>query len=275
MDRALLEKRKIGSSDAPVIMGVSPWKTQFQLWEEKALGKESYSNSAMRRGTEMEESARRCFEKKMGIEVFAKPVVHKNFDWMTANLDGIDLDNKIMVEIKCPGKEDHITASGNRIPEKYFPQLQHQLEVTGLQGMYYFSFDGTDGCIVEVQRDDSYIKDMILEEKRFWDCILKKIAPELTEKDYYNMDGNEKWTSAANSWIAVSQQLKSLEEKEKNLRNELILLANDKNAQGNGVRLRKSTVSGSVDYSKIPELKNVNTELYRKNSFTKWTLTGM
>lgn len=27
--------QKIGASDAPIIMGVSPWKTPFQLWLEK------------------------------------------------------------------------------------------------------------------------------------------------------------------------------------------------------------------------------------------------
>ena len=35
-------KKGIGSSDAPIIMGVSPWKTPFELWEEKTGTQRAY-----------------------------------------------------------------------------------------------------------------------------------------------------------------------------------------------------------------------------------------
>ncbi len=34
-------RKRIGASDAPVIMGISPWKTPYQLWIEKTSGIES------------------------------------------------------------------------------------------------------------------------------------------------------------------------------------------------------------------------------------------
>lgn len=68
------------------------------------------------------------------------------------------------MEIKCPGQADHDVAKSGKIPEKYIPHLQHQLAVTSLKLAYYFSFDGV-GVIVEVERNDSYIEQMIDLEK--------------------------------------------------------------------------------------------------------------
>ena len=31
-------RSRIGASDAPIIMGVSPWKTHYKLWVEKIQG---------------------------------------------------------------------------------------------------------------------------------------------------------------------------------------------------------------------------------------------
>ena len=109
-----LRKNKIGASDAPVIMHVSPWKTPYQLWEEKLGLKESFSSSAMKRGLEMEESARKAFEKETGLVVFPQVLFHKEHEWMMASLDGIDIEGKNIVEIKCPGKVDHEIALSRR-----------------------------------------------------------------------------------------------------------------------------------------------------------------
>ena len=64
----------IGASDAPVIMGVSPWTTPLQLWENKLLGKSGQlETSSMRRGKDMEKEARRHFEEQMGtVSVYPK-----------------------------------------------------------------------------------------------------------------------------------------------------------------------------------------------------------
>ena len=162
-------RQGIGSSDAAAIMGVSPWKTPLQVWEDKVLGtSEQLENSAMTRGKELEEPARQLFEKMMDVVVFPQNIVNPQTSWLRASLDGLDPDGKVMVEIKCPNKEDHLAAVGKRIPEKYYPQCQHQLAVTGLDGMYYFSFDGSKGIVVEVARNQKYIDEMLQKEKDFW-----------------------------------------------------------------------------------------------------------
>ena len=47
-------------------------------------------------------------------------------------------------------------------------------------------------CIVFADGGNAYIKDMISEEKKFWNCILNMTAPDLSERDFINMDTNEK-----------------------------------------------------------------------------------
>ena len=87
-----LRRKKIGASDAPCIMGVSPWKTPYELWLEKLTGKEQSQTWAMKEGIRKEEEARTEFEKQTGIIVFPKVLISDKYDWMMASLDGIDIE---------------------------------------------------------------------------------------------------------------------------------------------------------------------------------------
>lgn len=263
----------IGSSDAATIMGVSPWRTPYQVWQEKVYGNsEQLDNSSMARGRELEPVARAWFENHMNVSVFPKNKEHQEKSFIRASLDGIDMEGRVLVEIKCPNKDDHRIAINGMIPEKYIPQVQHQLLVTGLEGMYYLSFDGSDGAIVEVARDNAYIESMLAEEQKFWDLVLAKKAPELTERDFIPMEGNKDWNAWSESWLSVNTQLKALEEEEKHLRSVMITLAGDRNASGNGVKISKSMCAGTIDYKQImSDHPEINWEAYRKKPFNKWT----
>ncbi len=70
IDQAWHEWRRggIGSSDAAAIMGVSPWRTPKEVWEEKVYGTSVIiDNSAMARGRELEPIARTWFEETMNV----------------------------------------------------------------------------------------------------------------------------------------------------------------------------------------------------------------
>ncbi len=277
----------IGSSDAPIIMGVSPWKTPYQLWEEKSFGvTDQVENPSMTRGKNLEEVARKEFEKEMNTIVFPKNVQHELAAWVRASLDGIDLEGNVMVEIKCPNKSDHLLALSGKIPDKYFPQLQHQMMVTGLPGMYYYSFDGKEGISVEVERDCRYIETLWKEEQKFWDMVQNITPPEMTSKDFTCLEGDEKWRTASLKWKEKSEALKEIEKEETFWRNELIALSKNKSSEGNGIKLQKSTCRGNIDYrqafsSYLEDMKKDYPEIsfpsipwdnYRKEAFTKWSI---
>ncbi len=279
-------KGGIGSSDAPIIMNASPWRTPRQLWEDKVYGNSvQLETSSMTRGKELESVARHWFEESMNVTVFPKNKVHPSSDWLRASLDGMNLEETIMVEIKCPNKDDHAVAVNKMVPDKYWPQVQHQLLVTGLDGMYYCSFDGSKGAIVEVARDNAYIEAMLKEEQKFWDKVLSKEAPPLTDRDFITMEQNEEWRLLAARWLEASEHLDSVEAKEKEIRRLMISLSNDRNAIGHGVKVSRSDCDGAIDYKLafedyIDRLKSFYPDLclpfldlstYRKKSFTKWT----
>lgn len=172
----------IGASDAPIIMGVSPWKNVIELWEEKLFEPEFMKPSfSQKRGIYLEDFARDYFFLSTGIEVFPDVAFSFDYDFMMASFDGISVDGKTLVEIKCPGKKDHEIALKSEIPNKYYPQLQHQLFVAGLDKMSYLSYDGESGIILDVYRDDVYIEVMIEREKSFWNCVKSFIQPNLEE----------------------------------------------------------------------------------------------
>ncbi len=264
-------KTKITATDACIIMGVSPWKTRRQLYDEKTaeILPDFYMSDAMRRGLELEPIARSLYSIQAGVCVEPRVIVN---DWSMASLDGISDCGKFLVEIKCPGEKDHTLALAGKVPDHYYPQLQHQMYVCNVQLMHYYSFDGTDGVIVEVLRDDKYIEKMIAEEYKFYMCLIEKTPPEPEANDYIQRD-DALWTQCAEKWKSTTQQIKELQAIEEDLRKQLIFLSGESNTKGAGISLCQVLRKGNIDYSKIPELKNVDLDKYRKSQISSWRIS--
>lgn len=264
-----LRKTKITATDACIIMGVNHWKTRMQLYHEKLSDNPPMQpNERMQRGLDLEPVALELFCIKTGKKMSPAVVIK---DWAMASLDGINADNEIL-EIKCPGEKDHLIALSGKVPDHYYPQLQHQMYVCDADKAFYFSFDGIDGVTVEVNRDDDYIAKMLEEEKKFYDCLINKTPPEPQEGDYVERN-DDLWEECASKWISVTSKIKQLEKEEEDLRKQLIFISGESNTKGGGISLCQVQRKGNVDYSKIPELKAVNLDLYRKSSINSWRIT--
>lgn len=268
-----MRKNKIGASDAAVIMGISPWMTAYGLWEEKVgIREPRVLTKRMARGNDLEETAREAFIKMTGIVVFDQVVFHPDFEWMMASLDGIDIEGKNIVEIKCPGHEDHQIAVKGNVPAKYYPQLQHQMAVTGLDESYYFSFDGVEGVIVKVKRDQEYIDILIQKEAKFYHCMQTLEAPKLTDRDFVEKN-DELWRVASESWIKCQNSLEDLKAREEELRETLVCLSGKSNAVGSGIKVSRILRKGNVDYKNVPELHGIDLEQYRKPTTEFWRIS--
>lgn len=271
----------IGASDAPIIMGVSPFRTPLQLWQDKTQGTTQFQNSAMKRGIELEPKARAEFEKLFEELFFQKvtilPCVAQSDEreYAIASLDGYDLDARVCAEIKCPGEKDHQLAVDGKIPPKYMPQLQHQLYVTGLNKMYYFSYGENNAypVILECTRDDEYIANMLLEEEKFYRCMLSKTPPALTERDYVERT-EEDFCAISILYCRLKMEIAKLQEQEERTKEKLIELAGGQNCTVGALKISQITRQGSVDYSKIKELHGVDLNQYRKpaSSYTSITI---
>jgi putative phage-type endonuclease len=174
-------RTKITAGDAPVVMGVSPYKKLDKLYEEKIRCYETNTTPWMQRGIDLEPIALEAFEKETGLIMFPCVGEHEN-GWMAASFDGMTIDGDAIVEIKVPGKKDHDLALNGEVPQKYLPQIYHQIHVAGLEMAYYYSFDGTSGIILEVPRDDEFIEKMIAKEFEFWQCLQTLTPPTIEPK---------------------------------------------------------------------------------------------
>ena len=166
----------IGASDASTIMGLNPWHTKLQLWQEKCLGWTKEVNNAMRRGTAMEEQARNAYELHTGFVVSPLVAEDDNYPFISASFDGVTSCQKRIVEIKC-GKASHKLAQHGEVPKYYYAQLQQQMYVAGVQLMDYWSFDGTEGILIPVVRDNQIITTLLEKLIEFWDCVQSNTPP--------------------------------------------------------------------------------------------------
>lgn len=265
-----LEFRKshITATDSCIIMGASHWKTRIQLYHEKKdPNYKSITNDRMQRGIDLEPIARDLFFAKTGHRMIPKVVVK---DWAMASLDGINDWNEIL-EIKCPGNRDHQLALSGKVPDHYYPQLQHQMWVCDAEKVFYFSFDGFDGVTIQVKRDNEYIEKMIAEEFKFYMCLKENTPPEPSEGDYIERN-DDLWQQCASRWHSVNAAIKELEKEEDELRKQLIFLSGESNTKGAGISLCQVVRKGNVDYAKIPQLRGLDLEIYRKPAINSWRI---
>lgn len=262
----------IGSSDAAVILGVSPWKTLFELYEEKAgIHTIDQSNWATRRGTEMEPMARANYEMDTGLECPPKLFVHPEYSFIRASLDGWNEENRVVLEIKCPGKEDHETAKRGVVPEKYYPQIMHQLLASGGSRADYYSFDGTSGVVVSVTPDLEYLKEYLIKAQDFWHMVETRTPPPLSDKDFKTSKDAE-FLKAAAEWRLAKIDLDLAAEHEEKMKAKLIEMTNHPLMKAGEVRIQKIHRQGNINYKAVAELKNVDLEKYRGKPSEYWSV---
>ncbi len=258
-------RQGIGASDAPVIMGETPFKTPRTLWSIKTgRAQEGPAGPAARRGLELERFARRAYERRTGIQVEPLCLVHAQFDWMRASLDGLSFDGSTLLEIKCPlSPRDRASAKEGRIPSQYYAQLQHQLEVSGAEQAHYWSFHGTNGILIDIRPDREYAKRLVEAEAAFWRLVKENRWPELANEEL-DLGPDPNWRRAALRYREVRLRLETAASEEHQLRATLKRMSTARRTYGCGVEVLKSSRKGVVDYSAVPELRGVNLEPYRK-----------
>lgn len=276
-----MRKSYIGASDSPVIMGVAKWKladgrikTPYLLWQEKlGLLTLDSTSQATEFGKANEPIARSLYEKMTGNLVAPEVVFHKDISYLMASLDGLSIDGDIAVEIKCVGKEDHELAKKGLVPEKYIPQLQHQLMCLGHDQMHYFSYLSGEGIIVNVAKDEAYQAKLLEKLAEFWSCIESFTSPPMTEDDYVEKDQN--WEQIAKDLFHIKQVIKNYELQHDFLEEKLRELSAGESSIAGNFRFAKSIRKGSVDYTAIPELANVDLDQYRKAPTYTWRLSQL
>lgn len=261
----------VGASDVPILLNLSPWKTPLQLWEEKT-GRVKYEGSgpsgnfATQRGQWLESEARAQYELLADCDMPPILVVHPEYPFMRVSLDGYNAELSRVLEIKCPGREDHAKALAGKVPDKYYPQVQYQLMCTGAKTAHYYSYDGEAGCVVEVQADPEYQQMLLEKVKHFWTVnVMQDVAPEPTSRDKAHIT-DDAGVALFTEYKGVKGQIDALTAKLEEIKDAIISKFGGlgRPVEAAGVQLYFQTRKGSVDYDAIPELVGVNLDAYRK-----------
>ncbi len=268
-----MRSEKIGASDSATILGLSPWKNTYQLYREKMGLEKTYTNKSMERGIELEEKALRLFEIETDYLMSPKVMVSPRNEWQMASLDGFEIDGKAAVEIKCMKIENHEKALTGYIPDYYFSQVQHQIEVTGLDKIFYCSYHPDHVkplYIQEIYRDDEFIANMVKKEHEFYlDHLKPRISP-LNPKIEPKKIESDIWKKLSDEYLRLDRSEKEASKRKDEIKDLLLELSGAENAKGNGILLQKIERKGIIPYGNIPMIKTMDLESFRKPSTSFW-----
>ena len=260
---------RIGASDLPIIIGTSPYKTPFQLYQEKIGCADSVETPNMTFGKQQESLVRDMVNNLLGTDYFPIVFQHTDHHWAMCSLDGYSSGNNGFIEIKCANAEDHEMASKGIVPEKYQAQIQWQFFVSGCSIGTYVSYHKGNIVHFHVKADLAYIADLKDKAEEFYIRVINLNPPPLTEDDYHVVDEPE-LVSLAEEFAAKKIAYEEMGRWIDATRATLIEnMKNDRNMCGS-LKLEKFTRKGSVNYHKIPELKSIDLDQYRSESVDYW-----
>lgn len=251
------------ASETPAVLQLSPWMTAYQLWQIKTgRAPQPEVTAAMAHGTRQEPLARESYEQQTGHVM--EPLVLVDGEY-SASLDGITLDGRLMLEIKCPKSKDSkilAEAKAGRVPVHTFWQIQTQLLVSGAELAHLYVFDGTSGILLEQRPEESAWDTLRQDWDRFMDLVRLDEPPPLTDRDTVIRTDAE-WIAAAEGYIEAKRQAEEAAATADRLKQRLSGLTRHTSEQGAGVSVTRYWKVGAVDYKKVPELAGVDLEQYR------------
>lgn len=235
----------IGGSDAAAVMGVSKWTTIHKLWEQKTGRRgPTPDNPAMARGRELEDEALQAWSYRTGEIASPACVEHEEISFVGASLDGMTFDGGLLVEIKCPGEKAHQeTVETRKVPDYYWPQVQHQLAcVPEAEMLHYWSYrpgHSEPGVLIEVKRDQAYIDDMLEKEARFWECVKNGTPP-----------SGDAFAEMEKIYLAALAEQDEVTERLKALKEDLLatIPKGSKKVEGTGLSVSHVEKKGAMDY---------------------------
>ena len=201
----------IGGSDANIILSGDGAKVE-RLWREKrgeAEAEDLSDKLNVMLGCWSEPFNRLWYEKLTGCSVtkIGQNIVSAALPWRCCTLDGFVEASAAIFEAK------HTSAfmTSDQVLERYMPQLQHNMAVTGTsRAILSVIFGNHKYETIEVASDWLYQAELLNAEQAFWNCVQNgsvpmPSAPPPPPKPIGTreicFEGNNAWASAAVDWL--------------------------------------------------------------------------
>lgn len=191
----------IGGSDIAAIVGLSPWRTPYDVWLDKRGEGEQLDpdTPALYWGTILEDVVAREYGVRSGrrIQRVNAQLVHPDHEFVTANIDRAVVNPEISGVVRWRDgrlSTDRIleckTANGfaaqmwgeagtDAVPEYYLLQCMWYLGVTGAEvADLAVLIGGSDYRIYSIARDNELIADLYDAGAKFWSLVQSGTAPD-------------------------------------------------------------------------------------------------
>ena len=264
------------ASEAGAVMDCMPdWgMSRYQLHQLKMNPRITPSNPLFEHGHRVEPIARQHVMNVIGNEMaewVESPCYARGEYAASLDLVGIRVDgSEVFYEIKCPyqGLRSAIwgKSSAGEIVEYYDWQMVQQHAITGIEEAYLVVYIDADHCIILPH--PGFTKKRVNELLKAWEDLFKN-PPEPPFKARNDAEFEKLVDNVRMLRSAAKEAQDELAEAEKKLKD----AAGDENVEGFGCKVQTIERKGSVDYGKVPELKTVDLEQYRKKGTTYKKIT--
>ena len=202
----------IGGSDANIILS-GDYERIRALWLEKRGEADPVDLTnilPVMLGCWTESFNRQWFERMTENKVVnvGRAFVCDRYSWRRCTLDGFIADMSAVWE----AKHTNAFASIDEVLERYMPQLQHNMAVTGAErAILSVIFGNHKFEAIEVAADWLYQLDLLEAEEKFWDCVVSgrepvaapvPASPKPVGVREICLEGNNAWAVAAADWLS-------------------------------------------------------------------------
>ena len=258
---------KIGASDAPIICGVSPYKTADELLIEKIRGTTAYVNDGMRRGSSLEPQIRDSVSEL--LETHYEPAVFQSdtLPWMIASLDGFCEGHAIEIKTGKDAEKIMEMQSVESIPKHYHYQMQHQLLVCNLSGITLVVSDGEICQVYTIYQDVDVQREILKKEKAFYERMISYDLPDDPHEERPELEG------LLTNMNHIRETIQKLQLEYDACEKVVKECASENSVKCGEYKVTRYLKPGAIEYKEIPVLKDIDLNQYRKPDCICWRIT--
>lgn len=274
---------KLTGSNVGAALGLNPWKTPDDLVRQMVReyhGAESefQGNIATEYGHLHEPLAVMDYMGKTGNYVEECGFfVHPEHEWLGASPDGL-IDSDGVLEVKCPfglrnkKGNDLVFKTAEEQPH-YYAQKQVEMACTDRAWCDFYQWSKYGDSLEKVPFNPQWWAENLPKLREFYEWYLSELDNPLHLEEKQKEINTFHAQKLVQEWDALSATIDDATARKKEIMAELVKISKERDAIIHGRKLTLVKRKGAIDYGKIPELRTVNLEQYRKSSSEYWKLS--
>lgn len=274
---------KLTGSNVGAALGINPWKTPADLVrqmvrEYHGAEPEFQGNVATEFGQLHEPLAVMDYMGQTGYHPEECGFfVHPEHDWLGASPDALIGDNCIL-EVKCPfglrnKKGAELVFKTAKEQPHYYAQMQMEMACTGREKAHFYQWTQHGSILEMVEFSQTWWDKNLPKMRKFYDWYLSELDNPAHLEDLLKEINTFNAQKLVQEWDELSATIDNSTARKKEILAELVNISKERDAVIHGRKLTQVERKGAIDYGKIPELRTVNLEQYRKKPSTFWRLS--